>query len=126
MRISKTAATLIISAILLSSCGTCPKPAVRQVDESDLDQWPTECTQHEDGTSTCPTKTLSWVYTTMGDLYFDSEKATTALKFANKKSDLVIEYKNTQLAQWHRRWYFSIPLGILIGGAAAATVFLVK
>lgn len=120
----KNVAMLIISAILLSSCKTCPKPEVRQIDESDLDQWHKECTQHDNGTSTCPTKTLSWVYTTMGDLFYDSEKMATAMKFATKKSDLIIEHKDSLLDEWQRKWYFTIPLGTLVGAIITTTVIL--
>jgi len=62
----------------------------------------------------------------MGDLFFDSLQTETNLKFATKKADLIIESKDAQLDEWFRKWYLTIPLGILIGGATGTAVFLLK
>lgn len=127
MRTLKLGVRLLLTLTLLTSgCSTCPKPKPVQhtVDESDLTTWPAECERLDDGSSKCPDKIMSWVYRNMINLYYDWEGAATALKFATRKADLVIEGKDAQLDQPHRKWYYMIPLGFLAGAAAATVIFL--
>lgn len=127
MRIAKLAGLLLLIAThLMMGCKTCPspKPVQHTIEESDLTTWPNKCEKAEDGTWTCPAKTLSWVYENMIDVYYDWEGAATALKFATKKADLIIEGKDAQLNQWWRKWYYTVPLGILIGGIVGVGISL--
>jgi len=123
MKNAKIAVLIFIaSALLTSSCSKkIPPPKYKHsIQEDDLSTWPDEC--RDDATdvsrSSCPKKTLSWVYHNMGDLFYDWQKADDDLKHAEKKGQLKLEACQSELdGLWCQWWIWS-----LIGAAAGAAI----
>lgn len=121
MKRSKTSVALItMLAFLTIDCGT--KKAVTKLDlqaeditREQLKNWQYECTKGETE-STCPNKTLSFVYHSNIDLKHDNVLLKKELEYKDREWQNVVDLKDYELAGVKCMWW----LWMLIGAAAAA------
>lgn len=118
MQSAKLAGLLLTTLALLTISCSAKMEAVRpqaQIAESQLTTWPNDCEKGE-GVSTCKNETLSWVFHTMVDLYYDREQLQADLVHQKKTSELEVEACQSELDGLTCKWWF----WMIVGGAAAA------
>ena len=118
MRSAKLAGLLLTTLALLTNSCSGQKEVVRpraQIAESQLTTWPEACEKGEEA-SVCKNETLSWVFHTMVDLYYDREQLEADLVHQQKTSALEVEACQSELDGLTCKWWF----WMIVGGAAAA------
>ena len=129
MRSAKIVAALLTMLVLsMSSCCKKPiiKPVQHDIEESDLTTWPRDCTKNENGTWTCKSETLSWVYHNMVDLFYDWEQAIADKKHAEEKAHLQLEYCQADLNSIWCKWWVWALIGAAAGAATTTGIILCR
>lgn len=126
MRKSRAIALMITMLVgLTTSCATKKQAVVEEpsVARAEIREWQDECTVGEEN-STCPNKTLSWVYHTMFDLFHDGRQLKSEMVAIDANWQLEVDSRDAKLDEWFRKWWLTIPLGILAGVTIAAATYL--
>ena len=126
MRKSRAIALMITTLVgLTTSCATKKQTVVEEtpVARAEIREWQDECTVGKE-TSACPNKTLSWVYHTMIDLFHDNRQLKSKMEFLDANWQLEVDSRDAKLDEWDKKWFITIPLGILAGVAIATATYL--